>query len=54
MVKLYNHSPFSYTFEPGDKITQLVVVPVINEEIEIVDHLEAGERGNNGFGSTGR
>lgn len=54
MVKLYNHGSFSYTIEAGDKISQLVVLPVIREGIELVDKLEAGERGNKGFGSTGK
>jgi dUTP pyrophosphatase len=40
--------------KPGDKITQLVVVPVTIEPVEIVDELDGGERGSAGFGSTGR
>lgn len=54
MITLCNNGQFSYTVEAGDKISQLVVVPVIREEIEIVDELDTGERGNNGFGSTGK
>lgn len=54
-VKLYNHSNNDYQIEAGDKISQLMVVPVLYEDIEIVDKLEDGsERGNNGFGSSGR
>ena len=54
IVKLYNHSSVGYRIIRGDKISQLVVVPVRYEPIEIVDELDGGERGENGFGSTGR
>lgn len=53
-VILFNHGNTDYTVKPGDKITQLVVVPVDVEPVEIVDSLEPGERGDRGFGSTGR
>ena len=53
-VKLFNHGDTDYVVRPGDKITQLVVVPVDIEPVEIVDALDGGERGDRGFGSTGR
>lgn len=53
-VKLYNHSGYDYTVERGDKISQLVVIPVIKELLEPVEMLEETERGNNGFGSSGK
>lgn len=55
-VKLYNHSRTPYIVEKGDKISQLVIIPVKLEDVEIVDTIEdvKTERGNNGFGSTGR
>lgn len=53
-VRLYNHSDEAYTFEPGDKVTQLVVFPVVYEPLEVVDSIDGGERGDGGFGSTGR
>lgn len=54
-VKLYNHSDSDYTFTAGDKITQLVILPcIIPERLELVNKLEETERGDNGFGSTGR
>lgn len=53
-VKLYNHSGGNYVINRGDKISQLVVVPVRYEEVEIVDEIEGLERGNDGFGSTGK
>ena len=54
VVKLYNHSGFAYAVHPGDKITQLVVLPVALDELELVDKLDDAERGDSGFGSTGR
>lgn len=40
--------------EKGDKISQLVILPIETPEIELVNDLEDTERGDNGFGSTGR
>lgn len=55
VVKLHNHGGYDYTVEAGDKISQLVIVPVLRPKIEIVDDLQQyTERGSNGFGSTGR
>ena len=54
VVKLYNHTFDDYHVSIGDKISQLVVIPVLTPEIEFVDVLNGGERGDNGFGSTGR
>ena len=54
VVKLYNHGQFSYRINRGDSISQLVILPCFIREIEVVDTIEAGERGNNGFGSTSR
>lgn len=53
-VKLYNHGGFDYTIRKGDKISQLVILPVLYEPVEIVDEIDGGERGDAGFGSTGR
>lgn len=55
VVKLYNNGGYDYRVNAGDKISQLVVVPVLYEDIEIVDDLEQdSERGSNGFGSSGK
>lgn len=54
VVKLYNHSKIDYTVNEGDKISQLVIVPIFTPVLEIVDELEETERGNCGFGSSGR
>lgn len=53
-VKLYNHSDTAYQVKRGDKISQLVILPVLRPTPVQVDKIEGGERGNNGFGSTGR
>lgn len=54
VVKLYNHGGEDHEFEAGDRVTQLVVVPVICEPLEQVSAFNPSERGDNGFGSTGR
>lgn len=51
---LFNHGPEGYLIRTGDKITQLVLLPIITPELEIVEELEATDRAANGFGSTGR
>lgn len=54
VAKLYNNSDEPYHFSRGDKITQLVILPILKPTLELVDELKATERGDNGFGSTGR
>lgn len=54
VVKLYNHSGNDYKVNKGDKISQLVILPILTPDIEMVDSLEEHGRGNNGFGSSGR
>ena len=53
-VKLYNNGNFTKHFYKGDKIIQLVILPIYTPELERVDSLEKTDRGANGFGSTGR
>lgn len=53
-VKLYNHGIESYMIEIGDKISQLVIIPILTPELELTDSFEATDRGNGGFGSSGR
>ena len=54
-VLIINHSNQDYTFEPGERIAQLILVPIPRVEIVEVDDLSADtERGEGGFGSTGR
>lgn len=54
VVKLYNNSGVDYRVHRGDKISQLVILPIITPEVELVDELEDTERGTGGFGSTGK
>lgn len=50
---LFNHSWKFIRIKPNQKISQLVILPIITPELEVVDNLEATERGDGGFGSTG-
>lgn len=54
IVKLYNRSAVPYEVRAGDKVTQLVVLPVMLADVEIVEELDDTDRGDDGFGSTGR
>lgn len=49
-----NNTRNPYTVEKGDKISQLVILPICSDELEVVDSLDETARGNNGFGSSGR
>ncbi len=51
---LFNHSHQYVTIEKGQKITQLVLLPIITPELEQVDSLEETDRGDGGFGSSGK
>lgn len=53
MVKLYNHGKQPVQIEKGQKISQLVLMPIITPELELVDGMKKTERGAGGFGSTG-
>jgi dUTP pyrophosphatase len=53
MVSVWNRGGRAYTIQPGERIAQMVVVPVVQVELEVVEDFEASERGAGGFGSTG-
>ena len=53
-VCLFNHGGSKYEVKQGDKIAQLVIVPCAIPHLELVDSLEETDRGDNGFGSTGK
>ena len=53
-IKLYNNCGIGFRAKAGDKIAQLVILPVLYLAPVQVDKIEGGERGDNGFGSTGR
>jgi dUTP pyrophosphatase len=54
MVSCWNRGAEPYTIQPGERIAQLVVVPVVQVELEVVDEFIATARGGGGFGSSGR
>ena len=54
MVGLYNSGESEYTVQPADRIAQLMVVPVVQAQIQMVDELDETQRGTGGFGSTGK
>ena len=54
MVSCWNRGAASYTVQPGERIAQLVVVPVARMELQIVENFAATGRGSGGFGHTGR
>ena len=53
-VKIYNMGSKGYHFIKGERIAQLVITEAKKPELELVDSLDKTERGDNGFGSTGR
>jgi dUTP pyrophosphatase len=54
MISVWNRGKNTFTVQPMDRIAQLVVVPVVQVEFEVVDEFAASARGAGGFGSTGR
>jgi len=54
MVSMWNRGQTAFTVEPGERIAQLVVVPVVQVELEIVSDFAASSRGAGGFGHSGR
>ena len=53
-VALFNSSDSDYTIHDGDRIAQLMVLPVVQPQLQFVEELDETERGCGGFGSTGR
>ena len=53
MVSIWNRSSHPFTIAPGDRIAQMIVVPVVQVEFDVVAEFEASDRGAGGFGSTG-
>ncbi len=54
MVSVWNRGRERFTIQPMDRIAQLVVVPVVQVKLNVVEDFEASDRGANGFGSTGK
>ncbi len=53
MVSVWNRSGHPFTIAPGDRIAQMIVVPVVQVELDVVTEFDASARGAGGFGSTG-
>lgn len=53
-VSVWNRGRGSFTIQPMERIAQLVVVPVLQVNLNVVDDFDASERGGAGFGSTGK
>ena len=53
-VSCWNRGKKTFTVEPGERVAQMVIVPVVRAEFEIVDDFDTSERGAGGFGHTGR
>jgi dUTP pyrophosphatase len=54
MVSCWNRGQSTFTVEPGERIAQMVIVPVVQVEFEVVDEFDQSHRGAGGFGSSGR
>lgn len=54
MISCWNRSDTAYTIEPGERIAQLVMLPIIKAAFDVVDEFEKSERADGGFGSTGK
>lgn len=54
MISMWNRGASPFTIQPLDRIAQLIVVPVVQVELEVVEEFAASARGAGGFGSTGR
>jgi dUTP pyrophosphatase len=54
MVSCWNRGSVAYTVTPGERIAQLVIVPVLKARFQVVDNFEASQRGEGGFGSSGK
>ena len=54
MISCWNRGTQSFRIEPGERIAQLVVVPVVQVEFDVVSEFAASDRGSGGFGHTGR
>ncbi|GAB3345754.1 dUTP diphosphatase [Marilutibacter aestuarii] len=53
MISVWNRGREAFTIEAGDRIAQLVVLPIVRASLQVVDAFETSERGTGGFGHTG-
>ncbi len=54
MVSLWNRGQETFTIQPFERIAQMVIVPVVQAQFNVVDDFDASHRGEGGFGSTGK
>lgn len=54
MISVWNRSQRAFVLEPGERLAQYVLVPVVQAELEVVEDFDASLRGSGGFGSSGR
>jgi dUTP pyrophosphatase len=54
MVSAWNRSSVAFTLEPMERLAQLVIVPVVQAQFNVVTEFEASQRGEGGYGSTGK
>ena len=54
MVSCWNRGSTSFTVAPGDRIAQMVIVPVVHVEFDVVEDFSISQRGAGGFGSSGK
>lgn len=54
MISIWNRGQASFIIEPGERIAQMIFVPVVQAELNLVKEFNESERGTNGFGHSGR
>ena len=54
MVSVWNRGQEHFTLQPGDRLAQLVFVPVVQAEFNLVEDFDTSDRGAGGFGHSGR
>jgi dUTP pyrophosphatase len=54
MVSMWNRGQTAFTIQPFERIAQMVIVPVVQAQFNLVDDFDASHRGEGGFGSTGK
>ncbi|MFC3284324.1 dUTP diphosphatase [Litchfieldella rifensis] len=54
MISVWNRGHHEFTLEPGERLAQYVLVPVVQAELDVVEDFDASRRGAGGFGSSGR
>lgn len=54
MISVWNRGQSTFTLEPGERLAQYVLVPVVQAELQVVEAFDHSQRGEGGFGSSGR